>query len=617
MKRNRVSALTAGVAVVVGSALTSVAPAVAADANPYDPTFVPAASDVVGVGSDTTQIVTHDIARAYNQGRATGRLASFAADGAPATVTLRAGAAAITRPNGSGAGKKLLFGTDNDPNVSFARSSSSLSDAEIAGGLKQAAFAVDGLQMAVNAGSTNAPASLTIAQILGIYKGDYTNWSQVGGKPGTIKALIPQSGSGTLSFFTSQLAAANGGISFTPVATSTQEHSAADIAGNPNAIAPFSSARASISPTVRLAGGWKATRAVYNVLRTSDLSNGTLGPVLGSIFGENGWICGPDGRAVIEAAGFDQLASTEDGGACGELVTDPVSNLKTASEVAADTTTTLTAAAPGGRKVVLKATVKGGSSSPAGKVEFFEGGTKVATAFASGGVATATLTGVSAGVHRYVATFVPNNVDDFAPSTSAAQTVTVKTVASVAVSVRTAPFGKAKSVTVKAVADGKAAAGAVSVKVGSAAARSYRLTAAGTATVPVAANTRAGSHRIVVTLPASATAEAASGQATLKVVKARASVAAKLSKKKIKAKQRGVVVVRVPVAGTAKGIQASGRVTIKSGRKVVGTAVVRNGKATIKLKKLKKGTYKLVTTYGGNANVLAAKGKTLTLKVTK
>ncbi|GAA2089647.1 Ig-like domain repeat protein [Aeromicrobium tamlense] len=615
MKRNRVSAITAGAALVVGSTLTLMSPAVAADVNPFDPTFVPnTTDDLVGVGSDTTQIVTHDLAVAYNAGRASGRLASFAADGTPATVTLRSGLAAITRPNGSGAGKKLLYAPDNNANVSFARSSSTLSPAEITGGLKQAAFAVDGLQMAVSASATNAPADLTIDQILKIYKGEVTNWSQVGGRPGTIKALIPQSGSGTLSFFTSQLTAANGGIPFTPVATSTQEHSDADVKGDPNAIAPFSSARTTITSTVAALGGWKATRAVYNVVRTADLANATVGARLTNVFGEDGWICGPDGRAVIEKAGFEQLASTEDGGACGQFVTDPVSNLKTSDQAdAVVTTTTLAASAPGQRTVGLRATVGTGGGAPAaGKVEFREGDALVGTAFTSGGVASLTLTGVSVGTHQYTASFVPTRVNDFAPSQSTVQQVVVKTPAAVSVTGVSAPYGKAKTVTVKATVGGAAATGTVRVAVGGGAARAYTLSR-GTATVSVAAATPAGSLRVTASLPGSASVDAASGSATLRIAKAKGAVTAKLVKAKVKASQRGVLRVAVKPAG----VPVTGKVTVKVGSKVVGRGVVRNGKVTVKLAKLKKGTHRLVVAYGGNGNVTGAKAKVLKIKVTR
>lgn len=619
MTRNRVSALVAGAALVVGSSMVLATPATAADANPYDPTFVPnATDDLVGVGSDTIQTVMHDIATAYNSGRASGRIASFAADGAPADIVLRTGVAPITRPASSGKGKERLYGAGNNAAVSFARSSGTLSAAEITAGLRQAAFAVDGLQVAVSAAGSNAPAELTRAQILKIFTGEVTNWSQVGGRPGVIKPYVPFSGSGTRSFFVAQLKAENGNVDPVLKAAETQEHSPEVLENDPNAIAPFSTARAAVGPAapkVKLVDGWSAERPVYNVFRGTDLNtavNPALAAQLSGVFGEDGFICSEAGRTVIEAAGFEQLASTDDGGVCGEFVSDPVSNLKTSDQAdAAATTTTLAATAPGGRKVVLKATVaSAGGSSASGKVEFYEGATKVGTAFPAGGVATLTLSNVTVGAHGYVAKFVPTDDGDFTASESAEQPVTVKTPTAVSLTTRPGVYGTASSVTVKATADGGAATGAVSVKVGSAAAKSFALTAAGTAVVPVPAGTPAGTLTVSATLPGTASLDAASATAKVSIAKARSKAVAKLTKSAIRAKQRGVLVVKVAAPGTV-----TGKVVVKAGAKTVGVGTVKKGKAIVKLAKLKKGTYKLAAVYGGSSNVAGAKAKVVKLKV--
>jgi hypothetical protein len=59
------------------------------------------------------------------------------------------------------------------------------------------------------AGGTNAPATLTATQLKNIYLCKTTNWKAVGGKAGTIQPFLPQTGSGTLSFF---LTALGGGV---------------------------------------------------------------------------------------------------------------------------------------------------------------------------------------------------------------------------------------------------------------------------------------------------------------------------------------------------------------------------------------------------------------------
>ena len=64
------------------------------------------------------------------------------------------------------------------------------------------AFAKDAITWAARSaakGGTNAPTSLTTAQLKAIFTCTGHNWKQVGGKPGAIKVYLPQAGSGTLS----------------------------------------------------------------------------------------------------------------------------------------------------------------------------------------------------------------------------------------------------------------------------------------------------------------------------------------------------------------------------------------------------------------------------------
>lgn len=361
------AALGATAVVTAGLALTAVAPASA------DPASTPGATDLVGVGSDTTQFVVTDLINGKTvNGKAVAgynathspKAASFDACTVPAgkmypcspggDITLRTGTTAIPRPNGSGAGKGLIYGSADNPAISFARSSSGLNTAEVNAGLVAYPFAVDTL-VTVTAPTTNAPATLTPQQILGIYTGKYTNWSQLGGKSGAINALKPQSGSGTLSFFTNQLQTINGGTavtvggkdselanpttgapcstaSSTCVQTLVEEHDPTLITHDPNAIAPFSLGRANLAgaSAVKVVKGWSARRALYNVVRGHDSGNagapdnanwfaGTS--AITGIFGTSGFICSAAARPIIEADGFKQLRSFADGGSCGLPVT--------------------------------------------------------------------------------------------------------------------------------------------------------------------------------------------------------------------------------------------------------------------------------------------------------
>ena len=121
-------------------------------------------------------------------------------------------------------------------------------------------------------------------------KGNITDWGSIGGTAGTIKPRIPQAGSGTRSFFLAQLQALNGGTAVTLGASvaEVQEHDPAPIQNDPDVIAPFSIGRAGLAGSaLRVESGFNADRALYNVVRGTDVGNAD---VL-AVFGENGFLC--------------------------------------------------------------------------------------------------------------------------------------------------------------------------------------------------------------------------------------------------------------------------------------------------------------------------------------
>ena len=351
---------TAAVAVAgMSVALVGPASAYTSAATTGDYTYnnaVPAATDLVGVGSDTIQFVMGDLAKAYDADAthttkvdtfgactvAAGTLYPCTLPNASSTdttnttdyITIHDGVT-IKRPNGSGSGQSTLFGANDQPGVAYARSSAGPDDSKgaITAGLQWYPFALDTLVM-VTSPNSNAPATLTGQNILDIYTGKVTDWSQLpGGKSGAIEALEPQSGSGTRGFFEGQLKALNGGTAPTLVAkdkvgdASVQEHDPGLIKNDPNAIAPFSLGRAGFTNgAVRVETGWKADRAVYNVLRSKDAGNSGKSdnsawfagsPTMEKVFGASGYLCSPAARSIIESAGFLQLKSVADGGECG------------------------------------------------------------------------------------------------------------------------------------------------------------------------------------------------------------------------------------------------------------------------------------------------------------
>ncbi len=623
MIRQRVSLAVAG-AVVASAGLTAgLATSASAAPTIYDPSFTPTTGDLAGAGSDTSEIALdyltkgHNGIEGFNADKSTGRIASFAAGSDPATVVLKSGSAAITRPNGSGAGKTLLRKATNNADLDFARSSSGLSTAEIADDLQQSPFAVDGLKLAASASSTNAPASISNSDMVGIYQGTITKWNQLAGNSAgssaTIVPLIPQAGSGTRSFFETQLKKYNEGTAVKLGASvkETQEHSDVDLKSDPNAIAPFSTGRAKTTTTIKALGGFSAQRALYNVVRKDDL-NGAKGALLQSAFGTTGFVCSPAAKPLIEAAGFDQLASTTAGGVCGTFGQSDATNFTISGSAAQSTSTVLTASALNGKSVKLTAAVNSASGLPSGKVVFSENGAKIGTAQVISGSASLTLSNVGVGAHSYTATYNPSNAAVYASSQSTSASATVLKSSAVSAGAVSTTFGRGASIPVRVSADGAAAGGSVTVSVGGAV--STVALSGGAASVAVPATVAAGSYAVSVTYNGDGATSPSSTSTSLSVAKASTSASLKLSKK-VKASKKAKATVTIKAPGSA--LKAGGKVTLKAGSKTVGTGTVKNGKVTITLKKLKKGSYKIKATFSGGTNFNASTTKAVKLKVTK
>lgn len=627
MIRQRVSFAVAG-AIVASTAMSVGLAGPASAANTaFDPSTTPVAGDLVGVGSDTIEIVLDYLAKGangtagFNAGASGFKLASFAAAGDPASVTLRTGSAPVLRStiNGSGSGKSKLYGTGNNTDINFARSSSSLNAAEVTAQLRQYPFAVDGLKLAVSAGVTsNAPATVSPADMVKIYSGAVTNWSQLGGTPGVIKPFVPPTTSGTYSFFMAQLQAANNGSAVTLAGTvaTAQEHDDTLVKNDANAIAPFSTARAKgLTSTIKLEKGFKAYRAVYNVVRNADLSDSTVGPKLTQVFSSSGFICSPAAKPLIEAAGFDQLATPAGGGVCGVGTQDATSNFTTTGQV--DTDTTLVAESINGNKVRLTASVDA-ASDPVGSVQFADGGTLLGQPVdVVAGKAVKTVSLVSVGSHSYTATFTPDAIGAFTSSTDA-KSVTVAAPSQVAVGLLNpvGTYGSSRLVVVSASADDAPATGSVSVKVDNGAAVNVTLKDGfGFYTLP--GTTPLGAHTVTATLAGTAAYSADSATTPLTVTKATTKTSFTLSPAKVKVKKATKAKVVVAING-ASGVKPNGSIVIKSGSKIVGKGTVKNGVASVTIaKQTKKGKYSLKATFTGNGNYAGSSSQTVKLTVTK
>ncbi|MFJ8582584.1 substrate-binding domain-containing protein [Micromonospora sp. NPDC093277] len=303
----------------------------------------PAASDVVGVGSDTTEFVTAKLAADYNakSPAPTNKLFSYDATGS-STIPLKPGCTAITRPNGSSAGITALQ-ADTTHCIDFARSSRPKKTDGTESNLTFREFARDGLGVAVKASGSSVPATLTTLDLFNLY-------GAAAGTPACNRtAYLPQPGSGTRSVFLANIGLTettkgscakdtwdNDSNPATPE-VGVQEHDPAPIANNANAVAPFSAGRKgaftsvvfrNLDDSVRPSGlaanstvkvdpvtGQVSTagtavnvydRALYNVFRVADLATGsTYKARLDAAFGPLGWICtNATAKADIEAAGF-------------------------------------------------------------------------------------------------------------------------------------------------------------------------------------------------------------------------------------------------------------------------------------------------------------------------
>jgi phosphate transport system substrate-binding protein len=223
-------AVTAAAALAAGLAPTLVASTALADPiNSTGKTVTPQSYDVVGVGSNTDEYLFDQLSLDYNATVKTHNAnhpyfyswdatpPSNPNDAATTYITPKAGCSSTTvRPNGSGAGLTALDENTFDGKtghycIDYARTSSGRSSKapkEGPGGVIYVPAAEDAVTWAVrDTGAakgqpeTYAPKSLTLAQLTGIFDCKYTNWDQVGGKAGKIDVYIPQSNSGTLSFW--------------------------------------------------------------------------------------------------------------------------------------------------------------------------------------------------------------------------------------------------------------------------------------------------------------------------------------------------------------------------------------------------------------------------------
>jgi Zn-dependent metalloprotease len=129
----------------------------------------------------------------------------------------------------------------------------------------------------------------------------------------------------------------------------------------------------------------------------------------------------------------------------------------------------------------------------------------------------------------------------------------------------------------------------------------------GRASIALPANLTAGSHRISVRYGGDGQNAAAAATITVRVAKARSRTSASASPKRVAAGRAIRVRARVTVPGS---VRPTGKVVVTSKGKRVGTGSVnRQGRATLKVRRLRAGRHTLVVTYAGTHSIAASKDR--------
>lgn len=253
--------VTVAASVVAGAAAAlAAAPALADPISGHGKAVTPRASDIVGVGADTSEFLFDQLSIDYNKAfprRA--QLYSWDAvnpkTGLTDNVKTKTGCSAIPRPDGGSAGLLAFYANSQvGPRghksfcIDYVRSTrgrSSKDPAKGKGGVVFVVLAKDAITYASNWGKagTNAPGNLTTAQLAAIYSCTDRTWNQVGGKSGKfIQPFLPQTGSGLRSSFLKIIGVVTPG---TCVNSTVQQNEGteAQLLNNPNALVPYSVAK--------------------------------------------------------------------------------------------------------------------------------------------------------------------------------------------------------------------------------------------------------------------------------------------------------------------------------------------------------------------------------------
>jgi len=203
--------------------------------------------------------------------------------------------------NGTGSGDGI-----NNTGVTYqiGMSSRELTPAEQGRGLREAVVAIDGIAVIVNSG--NAVSNLTVEQIRGIYTGEITNWSDVGGRNAVIAVVSREEGSGTRGAF-EELAGFQGRLLANANQLTSTGAILANIASNPDAIGYIS--LGSVNDTIKAlsvngipASSANVLNGSYRIARPFIVLTGNNVHAESSAFVN--WMLSPAGQAIVAARNF-------------------------------------------------------------------------------------------------------------------------------------------------------------------------------------------------------------------------------------------------------------------------------------------------------------------------
>jgi hypothetical protein len=242
------------------------------------------------------------------------------------------------------------------------------------------------------------------------------------------------------------------------------------------------------------------------------------------------------------------------------------------------------------QSVTFTATVT--PKSATGSVQILDGSTALGTGGLNGGVATLSVSTLTAGAHSITAAY-PGDANDTA-STSPALAQTVKTASSVALASSVNPSNLQQSVTFTATVTPKTATGSVQFLDGTATLGTGGLNS-GVATLGVA-TLAAGAHSITAAYPGDGTTAPSTSAPVAQTVKAASTVTLTSSAARVTAGQAVVFTARVTPA------TATGNIQFMDGTTLLGTVALNvDGAATLTNSNLTAGSHSITAVYAGDS----------------